>query len=165
MFTLYVPLYESDLRTVKSELATFFEAFPYATIWANTVDGQGYDMVFMGHLDQPKIDIDAAEAAAAAVPSSRRSWSRCGRSACRPSMDLFSTYTGQRADLGPWVAGRGDQSRSRPAAAISGRLGDQLEPGGCDLSARCCGIGGCRTIPSWAPGAGAEAAGYIAGAH
>ena len=30
MFTLYVPLYESDVRTIKSELATFFEAFPYA---------------------------------------------------------------------------------------------------------------------------------------
>jgi spermidine synthase len=25
---LYVPLYESDERTVRSELATFFEAFP-----------------------------------------------------------------------------------------------------------------------------------------
>ena len=47
-FTLYVPLYESDLRTVKSELATFFDVFPNATIWANTIGGQGYDMVFMG---------------------------------------------------------------------------------------------------------------------
>ena len=56
MFTLYVPLYESDVRTVKSELATFFAAFPYSTVWANTVNGQGYDMVFMGHLDPPKID-------------------------------------------------------------------------------------------------------------
>src|SRR5207237_5269595 len=59
MFTLYVPLYESDLRTVKSELATFFAAFPYSTIWANTINGQGYDMVFMGHLEPPKIDVDA----------------------------------------------------------------------------------------------------------
>ena len=59
MFTLYVPLYESDVRTVKSELATFFAAFPYSTIWANTINGQGYDMVFMGHLEPPKIDLDA----------------------------------------------------------------------------------------------------------
>ena len=51
MFTLYVPLYESDVRTVKSELATFFEAFPNATVWANTIDGRGYDMVFMGQVD------------------------------------------------------------------------------------------------------------------
>src|SRR5450756_3086090 len=57
-FTLYVPLYESDVRTVKSELATFFTAFPHSTIWANTVNGQGYDMVFMGHLEAPTINLD-----------------------------------------------------------------------------------------------------------
>src|SRR5260370_28248053 len=58
MFTLYVPLYESDLRTVKSELATFFEVFPNGTIWANTRDGQGYDMVFMGQEGPLRIDLD-----------------------------------------------------------------------------------------------------------
>jgi spermidine synthase len=41
IFTLYVPLYESDVRTVKSELATFFEAFPHGTVWANTIYGRG----------------------------------------------------------------------------------------------------------------------------
>ena len=58
IFTLYVPLYESDVRTVKSELATFFAAFPHSTIWANTINGQGYVMVFMGHLEPPKIDLE-----------------------------------------------------------------------------------------------------------
>ena len=53
-----MPLYESDVRTVKSELATFFEAFPNGTIWANTVDGRGYDMVFMGQHGPAKIDLD-----------------------------------------------------------------------------------------------------------
>ena len=36
MFTLYVPLYETDEPTIKSELKTFFEAFPNGTVWANT---------------------------------------------------------------------------------------------------------------------------------
>ena len=80
LFTLYVPLYESDVRTVKSELATFFEAFPHSTIWANTVNGQGYDMVFMGHLDPPKIDLDEIAAAPAAGRTTRRWRSRCMRS-------------------------------------------------------------------------------------
>jgi spermidine synthase len=61
MFSLYVPLYESDERTVRSELATFFEAFPNATVWANTINGQGYDMVFMGQVAPLKIDIDQVE--------------------------------------------------------------------------------------------------------
>ena len=104
MFTLYVPLYESDFKTVKSELATFFDAFPNATIWANTVDGQGYDMVFMGHLDPVKIDIDAAERRLrspefAPVAESLR------EIGANSALDLFSTYIGQRADLGKWVEG------------------------------------------------------------
>src|SRR5205823_8615001 len=61
VFTLYVPLYESDVRTVKSELATFFEAFPHATIWANTVNGEGYDMVFMGQAEPVKINLDEVQ--------------------------------------------------------------------------------------------------------
>ncbi|HEY1342794.1 MAG TPA: fused MFS/spermidine synthase, partial [Bryobacteraceae bacterium] len=62
IFTLYVPLYETDMRTIKSELATFFEAFPHGTIWFNNIDGQGYDTVFMGHLEPPKIDLDEIQA-------------------------------------------------------------------------------------------------------
>ena len=33
--TQWVPLYESDLATVKSELATFFDVFPNGTVWGN----------------------------------------------------------------------------------------------------------------------------------
>ena len=104
MFTLYVPLYESDLRTVKSELATFFEAFPYATVWANTRDGQGYDMVFMGQAEPLKIDLDQIEQRLkgpgyAPVAASLRDIGIFS------AINLLSVYTGQRADLGRWVQG------------------------------------------------------------
>ena len=33
--TQWVPLYESNPDVVKSEIATFFDAFPHGTIWAN----------------------------------------------------------------------------------------------------------------------------------
>ncbi len=103
-FTLYVPLYESDVRTVKSELATFFEAFPNATVWANTIDGQGYDMVFMGQVEPLKIDLDALQ-------------QRLDRPDYAPVMQslrdvgitsyfgLLATYAGSQADLGRWTAG------------------------------------------------------------
>src|ERR1035438_996763 len=61
-FSLYVPLYESDERTVRSELATFFASFPYGTIWANTIDGRGYDMVFLGQNGPLKIDLGEVQA-------------------------------------------------------------------------------------------------------
>jgi spermidine synthase len=104
MFTLYVPLYESDERTVRSELATFFEVFPDATVWANTVDGRGYDMVFLGQVGPMTIDLDEVQERFdrpdyAPVAESLRDVGV-------PSpMDLFATYAGQRSDLGLWTAG------------------------------------------------------------
>src|SRR5207342_2723632 len=38
--TQWIPMYEADFATVKSEIATFFAAFPYASVWANTSVGQ-----------------------------------------------------------------------------------------------------------------------------
>src|SRR5258708_19437187 len=40
--TQWVPLYESDMAPVKSELATFFEVFPNATLWANDTDESAF---------------------------------------------------------------------------------------------------------------------------
>jgi spermidine synthase len=104
MFTLYVPLYESDERTVRSELATFFEAFPYATVWANTIDGRGYDMVFMGQLEPLQIHIDDVlqrlnRPDYAPVVESLRDIK------VDSAIDLFSTYAGQKSDLGEWTKG------------------------------------------------------------
>jgi spermidine synthase len=104
MFTLYVPLYESDERTVRSELATFFEAFPNATVWANTVNGQGYDMVFMGQVDKLSVNLDELEARLeqpdyAPVTESLRDIG------VNSTIELLSTYAGQKSDLGQWTAG------------------------------------------------------------
>jgi spermidine synthase len=104
MFTLYVPLYETDEPTIKSELATFFEAFPYATVWANTRDGQGYDMVFMGQLEPLRINIDEAQERINRDDHApvRESLREIGVNSL---LDLFSTYAGSAADLAPWTAG------------------------------------------------------------
>ncbi len=104
IFTLYVPLYESDEVTVRSELATFFDAFPNATIWANTVNGHGYDMVFMGHLDQPKIDVDQVQQRLESpdYSSAAESLREIGVAS---AVDLLSTYAGRKSDLGLWSDG------------------------------------------------------------
>ncbi|HEY4085671.1 MAG TPA: fused MFS/spermidine synthase, partial [Bryobacteraceae bacterium] len=103
IFTLYVPLYETDELTFKSELATFFKAFPNGSVWSNTRDGLGYDMVFMGQLDALHVDLDKAQ----------EKYDRDEHATVRQSLhdigiesvgDLFSTYTGTAADLQPWVA-------------------------------------------------------------
>jgi len=103
-FTLYVPLYESDRPTVQSELATFFDAFPNATVWGNTREGRGYDMVFLGQVEPLKIDVDEvyarlARANYADVAASLR------EVGFHSAASLFATYMGQKSDLGKWTAG------------------------------------------------------------
>jgi spermidine synthase len=104
MFSLYVPLYETDVRTIKSELATFFDVFPNATVWANTIDGQGYDMVFMGQEGPLKINLDEIDQRIrrpdyAPVVQSLRDIDIGSIGA------LFGTYAGNLRDLDPWVHG------------------------------------------------------------
>lgn len=101
LFTLYVPLYESDEKTVKSELATFLEVFPYGTVWANTVNGSGYDLIFMGQADALTIDLDELQERLnrpdyAAVAQSLR------EIGVNSPVDLFATYAGRKSDLKAW---------------------------------------------------------------
>ncbi len=131
IFTLYVPLYESDLRTVKSELATFFEAFPNATIWANTVDGRGYDMVFMGQLEPAKINLNGVEERLARPDYAPVAESLRGIGVYAPA-DLFASFAGQNSDLGAWVKGS-ELNRDRDLRlqylagwGIDSRLADQI---------------------------------------
>ena len=102
MFTLYVPLYESDMRTVKSELATFFEAFPNGTVWANTIEGRGYDMVFMGQEGPLRVNVDEMQQRLA-----RPDYAPVAQSlreiGVPSSVDLLGTYAGQKADLAGWL--------------------------------------------------------------
>src|SRR5262249_18772045 len=58
LVTQWVPLYESDLPTVKSEIATFFDAFPGGTIWGNDFNSSGYDLVMLGQAHALKIDVE-----------------------------------------------------------------------------------------------------------
>jgi spermidine synthase len=76
----WAPLYESSLETVRSEIATFFEVFPNGTIWSNSMNGPGYDVVLLGTAGIPRIDVDALEARLARPDHARvvdlRAWLR-----------------------------------------------------------------------------------------
>jgi spermidine synthase len=104
MFTLYVPLYETDEPTIKSELATFFAAFPYGTVWANTRDGLGYDMVFMGQLEPLKINIDEVQQRLEQPDHAPVRESLHGIE-INSAYDMFATYTANADDLKPWIQG------------------------------------------------------------
>lgn len=102
--TLFVQLYEASEEAVKSEVATFLEAFPGGVVFANNINGQGYDLVLVGQLDPKPIDVDRVQARLddpknAAI---RQSLSEIG---IFSAVDLFGTYGGRKEDMGGWLAG------------------------------------------------------------
>jgi len=102
--TQWVPLYESDMDSVKSEIATFFSVFPDGVIFANESSGSGYDLVMLGGNGPMRIDVDAiedrlAQPAYQAVAESLRGVG------FRSPMQLLATFAGQASDLKPWLQG------------------------------------------------------------
>ena len=55
---LWIPLYESNLDTTKSVIATFFQVFPHGILWSNDRQGYGYDAVLFGQVEPTVIDVD-----------------------------------------------------------------------------------------------------------
>jgi spermidine synthase len=101
--TLFVQLYESTDSAVKSEIATFLEAFPNGAVFANTVNGQGYDLVLFGQLEAGKINVDTVQArlddpANAAITQSLR------EIGIFSAVDLFGTYAGRQSDMKNWLS-------------------------------------------------------------
>ncbi len=104
LVTQWVPLYESDMDTVRSEIATFFEVFPDGSVWANELDGGGYDLVLMGAANPAPFDVDAAAKRlddASYLPV-KQSLQDVG---FQNLYELLGVYAGRAADLKPWLAG------------------------------------------------------------
>ena len=102
--TQWVPLYESDADTVKSEIATFFEVFPERHGLGQRLNGGGYDPFCWARPSRCRSTWIA----------SRRAWrspdyARVAQSlrevGFHSAADLLSAYAGQAADLRPWLEG------------------------------------------------------------
>jgi spermidine synthase len=98
----WLPIYDSDAPTVKSELATFFDVFPSGTVWSNNLGGEGYDLVLIGQADAVPINVDELQ----------QRLDRPGYSAVTASLsevgfhsavDLLAAYAGRASDLRPFL--------------------------------------------------------------
>ncbi len=103
VLTLWVHLYETDAITVKSEIATFLEAFPNGAVFANLNGGQGYDLVLWGARDGDAIDVDAVQARLD-DPANFQLAQSLREIGFSSAIDLFSTYSGSARDLKAWLA-------------------------------------------------------------
>lgn len=102
--TVFVQLYETTEDAVRSEIATFFEAFPNGAVFANTYGGAGYDLVLLGMNGEGQIDVSrmAQRLNDPAYARVRDSLSEVG---IYSATDLLSTFAGREADLSAWLAG------------------------------------------------------------
>jgi spermidine synthase len=102
--TQWVPLYESDPETVKSEIATFFDVFPGGSVWANELNGGGYDVFLLGQAEPTRINLDTL-----GDKLNTPQYARVVQSLRDVGFDsiteLLGTYAGQDQDLKPWLQG------------------------------------------------------------
>ena len=96
--TAFVQLYETTEDAAKSEIATFFSAFPHGALFVNTVNGRGYDAVLVGPRERradrrrshrcsgsPNRATSASRARCARSDSTRRSTSSALTRAAQPT--------------------------------------------------------------------------------
>jgi spermidine synthase len=100
----WLPIYESDEETVKTELATFFSVFPGATAWSSNFQGDGYDLVLLGRQDSSAVDLDALQERLD-QPAYRGVAASLAEVEFHSAAELLATFTGRAPDLAPILTG------------------------------------------------------------
>ena len=101
--TVFVQLYESNTEAVKSEVATFLEAFPQGLVFGNTMNDAGYDVVLVGQKTPGPIDVEAIQTRLqspkyAPVAQSLRTIG------INSAVDLMATFAARADQMRPWLA-------------------------------------------------------------
>jgi spermidine synthase len=98
----WLPIYDSDPETIRTELATFFSVFPYGTIWSNNFRGDGYDLVLIGQAEPTHVDLDQLQ-----LRLDRPGYASVGESlgevGFHSAVDFLATYAGRAQDLAPML--------------------------------------------------------------
>ncbi|MBV8844871.1 MAG: fused MFS/spermidine synthase, partial [Bryobacterales bacterium] len=94
----WLPLYESDDETVKTELATFFSVFPNATVWGNYLNGDGYDLVLLGRNEDSSINVDQLQKRLD-QPEYAKVAASLADVKFSSAVDLLAAYVGRAPDL------------------------------------------------------------------
>lgn len=103
--TMYIQLFETTPEAVRSAVATFLDVFPNATLWGNTYQGQGHDMVLLGQAEPLHINLDEMDQRfgyhdpASIIPQS------LAEVGINSPEELFANYAGNKSDLSQWLAG------------------------------------------------------------
>jgi spermidine synthase len=100
----WLPIYDSDPDTIKTELATFFAVFPEGTIWSNNFNGDGFDLVLLGQARPGPINVDALQARLD-LPGYTPVRESLGEVGFHSAVEFLATYAGRARDLQPVISG------------------------------------------------------------
>jgi spermidine synthase len=97
----WLPLYETDEASAKSELASFLQAFPEGTAWSSHIPRNGgTDLVMIGQVGPMKIDVEQLASRIEENP-------RLAQSLADVDLDylitLLAAYFGRERDLAEWL--------------------------------------------------------------
>ncbi len=112
VMSLWIPMYESNMDSAKSMIATFFQVFPNGILFSNDQYVEGYDAVLLGQADPSRIDVDRLQ-----TMLGRQDYSRVKQSLAEVgfgtnrlddmdrgiAIELLSTFAGQASDLRGWT--------------------------------------------------------------
>jgi spermidine synthase len=102
--TQWVPLYETNLASVKSQIATFFDVFPHGTIWSNDLAGEGYDIVLLGQVAPTAIDLNRLQERLEGAEF-QPVLASLEEVELGSALRLLTTYAGRARDLQSWMEG------------------------------------------------------------
>ncbi|MFI5457538.1 MAG: fused MFS/spermidine synthase [Isosphaerales bacterium] len=114
----WTPLYEMNLDTAKSVIATFFQVFPHGILWSNEREGFGSQAILFGQVEPTVIDVDELQRRLdrpdhQLVKQSLREVGfgevkavKTGEAVVQEEgIDLLATYFGQAPSLKGWSRG------------------------------------------------------------
>ena len=96
----WVPLYETDEASAKSQIGTFVQSFPDATLWNSDFLDSGYDLVLVGQVGPARVD---GEAIARRLDGDSPLWQSLAEVGLGSTVELLQTYAGRGPDLEPWL--------------------------------------------------------------
>ena len=99
--TQWIPLYETDVRSVKSEIGTFARVFPDTTLWNPDLLEEGYDLVALGRAEASPISEATLQDRLDAAPRVKKSLEEV---VLKSAGNILGTYAGRGTDLAPWLA-------------------------------------------------------------
>jgi spermidine synthase len=96
----WVPLYETNAASAKSQIGTFVRSFPGATLWNSDYLDAGYDLVLIGQASPAALDGEAIARRLRDDPAMQESLNDVGLGS---TVELLQTYAGRGVDLEPWL--------------------------------------------------------------